>query len=109
MTGKSLQINIAIDSYNKLNSTVKSKEFSLEVRRKKCDLLLITKYSRKYYSNVKQHMAENRPPAPTPKPARKPATQVKVKEPSQKKQKPLKAYHSIGTKNSSSTSAYRST
>ena len=27
MTGKLLQINIAIDSYNKLNSTVKSKEY----------------------------------------------------------------------------------
>ena len=29
-------------------------------------------------------MAEKGPPAPTPKPIRKPATQVKVKEPSQK-------------------------
>ena len=36
-------------------------------------------------------MAEKGPPAPTPKPVRKPATQVKVKEPSQKKQNPSKA------------------
>ena len=61
MTGKSLQINIVID------------------------------YSRKYYSDVKQHMPEKGPPSSTPKPARKPATQVKVKEPSQKKQYPSKA------------------
>ena len=55
---------------------------------------MITKYSRKHYSDVKQHMAEKGPPAPTPKPVRKPATQVKVKEPSQKnlpKQNPSKA------------------
>ena len=42
-------------------------------------------YCRKYYSIVKQHMAEKGPPAPTPKPVgAKPATQVKTKEPSQK-------------------------
>ena len=71
---------------------------------------MITKYSRKYYSDVKQRMAEKGPPAPTPKPVRKPATQVKVKEPSQKKTKPLKGYPSMGTKKSSNTSAaYRST
>ena len=57
-------------------------------------------------------MAEKRPPAPTPKPVRMPATQAKVKEPSQKKlnkTKPLEGCPSIGTKNSSSTSsAYKS-
>ena len=36
-------------------------------------------------------MAEKRQPAPTPKPVRKPATQVKTKEPSEKKQNPSKA------------------
>ena len=36
-------------------------------------------------------MAEKGPPAPTPKPVRKPATQVKAKEPSQNKQNPPKA------------------
>ena len=39
-------------------------------------------------------MAEKGPPAPTPKPVRKPPTQAKAKEPSQKtlsKQNPLKA------------------
>ena len=35
-------------------------------------------------------MVEKGPPAPTPKPVRKPTTQVKAKEPSQKK-KPSKA------------------
>ena len=71
---------------------------------------MITKYSRKYYSDIKQHMVEKGPPATTPKPIRKPATQVKVKEPSQKKAKPLKGFPSIGTKKSSNTSsAYRST
>ena len=33
-------------------------------------------------------MAEKGAPAPTPKPVRKPATQVKVKEPSQKNKTP---------------------
>ena len=58
-------------------------------------------------------MAEKGPPACTPKPVRKPATQAKVKEPSQKKltkTKPLEGCPSIGTKNSGSTSgACRST
>ena len=39
-------------------------------------------------------MAERGPPAPTPRPVRKPASQVKAKEPSQKnppKQNPSKA------------------
>ena len=51
-------------------------------------------------------MAERGPPAPTPRPVRKPATQVKAKEPSQKnppKQNPLKGCPSIGTKSSNST------
>ena len=43
-------------------------------------------------------MAEKGPPAPTPKPVRKPVTQAKVKEPSQKnlpKQNPSKAAHPL--------------
>ena len=50
-------------------------------------------------------MAERGPPAPTPKPVRKPATQVKVKEPSKNasKTKPLKGCPSIGTKSGNTT------
>ena len=43
MTGKSLQINIAIDSYNKLNSTVKSKRYLTRGKKENCDFILLTK------------------------------------------------------------------
>ena len=75
--------------------------------------ILIIKYCRKYYRIVKQHMAERGPPAPTPKPVRKSATQVKVKEPSQKnppKQDPSKAAPPLEPRVVVVTSsAYRST
>ena len=90
MTGKSLQINIVTDSH----SAVKSKRAFDYRQKENCDFLLITKYSRKHYSDVKQHMAEKGPPTPIPKPVRKPPTQAKAKEPSQKnlsKQNPSKA------------------
>ena len=52
------------------------------------------KYTRKPHNGIKQHMVEKGPSAPTPKPVRKPTTQAKAEEPSQKnlpKQSPLKA------------------
>ena len=46
MTGKSLQINIVIDSCNKLNSTVKLKGYLTRGKKENCDFILLMKYYR---------------------------------------------------------------
>ena len=46
MTGKSLQMNIAIDSYNKLNGTVKSKGYLTRGKKENGNFILLTKHYR---------------------------------------------------------------